>query len=166
MTGSWCRFRNINANCWGLFNDQPYFGGVDGKVYQWDTGYSDNGATINWECRQAFLSMGDPGLNKLWTMVRPIFRYSGTPAIQTTLETDYKLLIPGVPASIPNASESNWDSALWDTAPWSDGQQIIELWGSAAGIGRVCAIHMKGATLGPLSWLATDFTFKQTSGLI
>lgn len=166
VTGSWCRFRNINANNWALYNDKPYFGGTDGTVYQWDQGFQDNGAAINWECRQAFLTMGDPNLNKLWTMLRPIFRYSGTPAILFTLETDYQLLVPGVPATIPASPESGWDTALWDTAPWSDGDQITELWASVGGIGRVCTIHMRGSTMSQLSWLATDFMFKQTTGLI
>lgn len=166
VTGSWCRFLNINANCWALLNDQPFFGGTDGKVYQWDTGYSDNGSAINWECRQAFLTMGDPGLNKLWTLVRPTFRYAGTPAILFTLEVDYALNVPAVPATIPGSPESEWDEALWDTAPWSDGQQIVALWSSTGGIGRVCTIHLKGITRDQLSWLATDFMFKQTTGLI
>jgi len=166
VTGAWCRFININANCWALLNDDPYFGGTDGAVYKWDTGYSDNGSAINWECRQAFVTMGDPGLNKLWTLIRPIFRYAGTPAIKIVLEVDYALDIPQVPPSLPSSPESEWDTALWDTAPWSDGQTISELWSSVGGLGRVCAIHMKGATLAQLSWLATDFTFKQTAGLI
>lgn len=166
VTGSWCRFKNINANDWALFNDKPYFGGVDGNIYQWDQGFSDNGSAVNWECRQAFLTMGDPGTNKLWTMLRPIFRYAGTPAILFTLEVDYQLLVPGIPASIPSTPESDWDTALWDTAPWSDGDQIVELWSGCAGEGRVCAIHMRGSTLAQLSWLATDFIFKQTTSLI
>ena len=166
VTGSWCRFKNINGNCWALLNDEPYFGGTDGKVYKWDTGYSDNGSAITWEARSAFLLMGDPGLNKLWTLVRPIFRYAGTPAITSVLETDYQLSVPGAPATIPSSPESEWDTALWDTAPWSDGQTITALWIAGSGLGRVCAIHMKGATLDALSWIGTDFTYKQTTSII
>jgi hypothetical protein len=165
-TGAWCQFKNINASCWTLFNDNPYFGGAGGKIFRWDDGYSDNGSAIQWESRQAFITMGDPGLNKIWTMVRPIFQYAGTPAIQFTLEVDYQLLSPQSPVTIPGVAESAWDAALWDVAPWSDGQAIVSLWAGVSGIGRVCALHMKGTTLNQISWLATDFTFKQTTGLI
>ena len=40
-TGAWCRFTNIRAHCWGLFNGRLYFGSDNG-VFLFDEGYADN----------------------------------------------------------------------------------------------------------------------------
>ena len=40
-TGAWCSYSSINATCWGLFNEDPYFGKPDGYVYQAEDGFSD-----------------------------------------------------------------------------------------------------------------------------
>lgn len=163
-TGAWSRFIGLNANCWELYNENPYFGGTDGTVYQWDKGYTDNGAAISWESRSAFIHMGVDGQNKRWTLVRPIFRTPGAVSVMMALEVDYQLLIPTATASTP-ASNSEWDTALWDLAPWADPDSVILVWGGATGIGRVAAIHMKGTTSTALSWVGTDMIFDE-GGLI
>lgn len=45
ITGSWCRFTGIAANCWAQFNSVSYFG-ADGVVGKFWTGNSDNGEVI------------------------------------------------------------------------------------------------------------------------
>src|SRR3546814_14887307 len=46
ITRAPARFTGLNALCWALFNDAPYFGGADGTVYKFDTGASVNGTNI------------------------------------------------------------------------------------------------------------------------
>jgi len=165
-TGAWCRFTGLNANCWQLFNNSPYFGGVDGKVYKWDSGSADNGALINWEIRSAFVNMGEDGQNKLWTLVRPIFESNGPVSFNYRIEVDYSISNLTQPSGSSSANDSRWDTALWDTAPWDDSQQIVTVWLGANALGRVCDIHMRGASMNQdIAWIATDFTFYQ-GGLI
>jgi len=161
-TGAWCRFTGLNANCWQLFNNSPYFGGVDGTVYKWDSGSADNGALINWEIRSAFVNMGEDGQNKLWTLVRPIFESNGPVSFNYRIEVDYSISNLTQPSGSSSANDSRWDTALWDTAPWDDSAQIVTVWLGANALGRVCDIHMRGASMNQdIAWIATDFTFYQ-----
>src|SRR5690606_3161286 len=41
LNGAWCQFTGMNANCWELLLDNPYFGGNTGFVYQADVGSTD-----------------------------------------------------------------------------------------------------------------------------
>ena len=59
LTGAWTRFIGWNALCFSLYNENLYFGGSDGKVYQTDYGQTDNGSTIAAEIRTAFNYFGD-----------------------------------------------------------------------------------------------------------
>lgn len=34
VTGAWCRLRDLEANCWAVFNGDLYFGSSDGVVYR------------------------------------------------------------------------------------------------------------------------------------
>lgn len=165
-TGAWCRFLGLTANCWGLFNDNPYFGSSGGIVYRWDSGTSDVGTLISWEVRTAFLTMGEPGQNKFWTLVRPIFESQGSVAFNYAIEVDYEISALQQATGSSSPTTSQWDTAVWDSAPWADQATIQTSWLGAGAIGRVCAIHMKGACMNQdISWEATDFTFSN-AGLI
>ena len=54
ITGAPCRFTENNAICFGLMNDNLYFGGTDGVVYKFDDGKSDGGSNIEADGLQAF----------------------------------------------------------------------------------------------------------------
>ena len=88
ITGAWCRFLNIDAQCWELFNDRLYFGSTDGKVYKWDVGsgdYSgDEDLGINARVQTAFNYFDTRGWKKRFTAIRPI------------INTDGSTVLPGV----------------------------------------------------------------------
>jgi hypothetical protein len=44
ITKSWCNFTGWNANCWEIFENQPYFGGYGYVGHAWDDSYADDGA--------------------------------------------------------------------------------------------------------------------------
>jgi len=77
LTGAWCRFTGLNANCWAVFNDIPYFGGNDGVVRRWDSGPSDSGVAITGTMRTAFNYFGDRNHRKRYTMMRPLMTTNG-----------------------------------------------------------------------------------------
>lgn len=160
-TGAWCQFQGLNANCWALYNEAPFFGSYDGKVYQWDSSNSDNGGNINWQARSAFLDMGISGQNKQWVLVRPIFNVNGNPSVNLDVEVDYNF--SGLSAAAtPSNPDSEWNTAVWNAATWAGVETVKSFWSGGNQIGRVVAIHMRGAAKGQtVEWLATDFTFIQ-----
>jgi hypothetical protein len=141
LTGSWCRFTGLNAVCWGIANDAPYFGTADG-VYLWDTGAADNGNPITADSLSAFNAFGQPGLNKKFSMIRPIVRAPN--AVRPALEmlTDFKLRIPTSVPTVVGAQEAYWDEAFWDSADWVDVDSIRIDWTSVTGIGYFGAPRM------------------------
>src|SRR5689334_21794626 len=89
ITGSWCTFAGMDANCWQLLGDDLYFGGNAGDIYIADTGYTDNGAGILAQLKSAFNYLGARGTNKYVTMLRPVYRANGNPTIQLGVDMDF-----------------------------------------------------------------------------
>ena len=92
ITGAWSRFRNQEANCWGLFGDDLYFGGTDGKVYLSDYGSSDNDVSIAATMLPAYMHLGPKGRLKHVKGCRPIY-FTDVPGVspEITIGVDYEL---------------------------------------------------------------------------
>lgn len=145
ITGAWCRFLSIDAQCWELFNDRLYFGSIDGKVYKWDVGsgdYSgDEDLGITATVQTAFNYFDTRGWKKRFTAIRPI------------INTDGSTILPGVglnvdfgtngfvstPASV-NSPHALWDVAQWDVAQWPDNSNLVANWTTVDGIGQCASI--------------------------
>ena len=144
ITKSWCNFSGWEANCWCLYNDTPYFGS-SGTVCQAWTGYADNGSNINANALQAFNNLGNSN-QKRFTMMQPLFRSNGSPAIYSGLNMDFQVEIPSNPLTFSTPSYGVWDTGLWDTALWGGELSVIQNWQGANGLGRYAGIVMKTAT--------------------
>lgn len=123
LTGAWSQFSGINANTWAVFDDETegdliFFGGNDGTVYQWDYDSSDDGETITAIAQGAFNYLGERGLNKRFTLIRPILTTDGTVTpgvgINVDFQTDGYVSAPTILAG----SGAQWDSAIWDSDIW------------------------------------------------
>ncbi|MBI1425783.1 MAG: hypothetical protein GC149_20345 [Gammaproteobacteria bacterium] len=162
-TRSWCRFRNIPARCWSLFNDNLYFGGPDGVVYRADTGKTDDGAAITCIGQQAWNYFGDRSHNKIFTMVRPVLEADNTPSAFLSLGTDFKDNTSV--QSIVSGSEVNaavWDEAIWDQAVWAGGNVVTQNWSSVSGIGYCASLRCKVAESNArVSWKSSIYAWKQ-----
>ena len=145
ITGAWCQFVGMNANCWEILNDVPYFGGNDGNVYQWDTGsgdYVDAAAetSITATVQTAFNYFESRGHLKRWTMVRPILTTDGSVTPGVGLNIDFGT---GAPISVPSTVTSTgaqWDVALWDVAIWPVNSATVANWTTVEGIGQCASI--------------------------
>ena len=161
QTGAWCKFTNMNASSWALYNGDLYFGGQGGIVYKADTGTDDNGANINWKVKPAFNYFGSKGVNKLFTMCRPHFTSNGSPSFAIDLNVDFSNKIP---TSIPTASPLTgalWDVALWDVDVWSDTTELAD-WLTVTGFGDCASPIIRGGDQGlTLSFSAYDMIFQQ-----
>jgi len=147
LTGAWCQFVGMSANCWEVLNDVPYWGGNDGTVWQWDNGSGDGNNAITATVQTAFNYFGSRGHLKRWTMVRPIITTDGTVTPGVGLNIDFGT---GAPISIPSVSTSGgalWDVALWDQAVWPINSAISANWTTIEGIGQCASIITKVATV-------------------
>jgi hypothetical protein len=73
ITGAWCKFTGITSNTWEVdARDNVYFGGNDGTVYRWDSGWSDNGTAYTCICKTAYSSFGNSPQLKRYTAIQPL----------------------------------------------------------------------------------------------
>ncbi len=151
LTGAWCQFTGLNANCWEVLNDVPYFGSNDGHVYQWDYGSGDyidsTNLPITATVQTAFNYFESRGHLKRWTMVRPILTTDGsvTPGVGLNIDfgTDAPISIP----STATAVSALWDVALWDVAIWPLNSSLVANWTTVEGIGQCASILTKVSTV-------------------
>lgn len=160
ITKSWCNFTGWAANCWELYQDEPYFGANGVVCKAWDT-LADNGANINATGAQAFNYFGTRGKQKRWTLTRPIIQANGLPSIQSGLDIDYEeeAVTPiSVQAYAPNSA---WDTSLWDAGIWGGSLSVYKYWQGINGIGFTASYRIQGASNGiETRWLGTDFVYE------
>jgi hypothetical protein len=163
ITKSWCNFTGWPANCWELFQDNPYFGG-NGVVCRAWNGYADGTSNIAADGKQAFNYFGTPGQLKQWTMMRPIIATNGSPAIGSGINIDFD--DTGVISTLSYAPSTSgvWDTSIWDAAMWSGGNTIQKQWQGIAGVGYCAAPRLQVASQGiDVHWIATDLVMRQGS---
>ena len=160
ISGSWCNYSGWNANCFELFQDNPYFGG-DGFVGKaWDTN-ADNGTNIDAYGLQAFNSFNGAGTLKRFTMSRPILRSDGVPAIYAGIDVDFNLNDLSAPLTTSPSLFGTWDSSLWDEANWGGALQVIQNWQGIHGVGYYGAPIVKVATNNvQVRWVSTDIVIE------
>lgn len=159
---SWCQFDGWEANCWTLFNDDPYFGGNGFIGLAWNTN-SDNGTNIDADALTAFNYFGPRSkpMLKRWMMARPIFRTNGSPSLQINMNVDFDTSDTTSPLSFTPTTYAAWDSAVWDTDVWGGGLNIIKNWQGVNGLGYCAAARLILASSGiEVTWVATDFVME------
>ena len=164
ITKSWCNFTGWEANCWQLFQDSPYFGGNGFVGLAWN-GNADNGSAIAGNALQAFNSFGN-SLQKRFTMMQPVFRSNGSPAVLSSINLDFNTGTNNNPLSFSAVTTALWDSAIWDSAVWGGDLSVIQNWQGASGIGRYAAIQMRLTSSGiDTRWVSTGLVY-ETGGIL
>lgn len=160
ISKSWCNFTGWHANTWVLYGENPYFGG-DGFVGQaWNT-YSDNGTNIDGQATQAFSPFGAPGVLKRFTMIRPIFRSNGVPALNGTVNIDFNISLDVAPLSFSPVEYAVWDVDAWDDGLWGSGLNVLQNWQGVQGIGYYAAPQINLASQGiDTRWVSTDVVYE------
>lgn len=162
QNGSPARFTNQNARCWGIYDNDLYFGGTDGVVYLADTGTDDNGSNIEAEARQAWSDLGVPG-NKQVTAFRGV--WSGTSGFKAgmAIGMDYEN------ATVTQAVTTGGSGTPWGSpwgSPWGATQGIIDEWELGGGVGQVISPQVSIAVQDELPvWYRTDLTVAGASNL-
>jgi hypothetical protein len=160
ITGAPCRFTGINAVCWGMLNDDLYWGATDGTVNKFDDGKNDLGSNIDADGLQAFSYFSSPQQNKVFKQVEPVFESDGNPNAAIDMNVDFQVKAPvGTPQASP-VSSGLWGVAKWGIGLWGSAGQIYQGWRGVRGIGRAGAIRIRISTNSAQpSWIATNYTY-------
>lgn len=149
ITGGWCSFSGMNANCWALLDEHLYFGGNAGVVYKADTGYQDAGGVINWELKTAFSYFGSTGRSKFFKMIRPLILASGVPDIEIGINVDFDNAQPTGTLAAGSSTIGIWGpGSSWGTSVWGGTGLQIQSWNTVGKIGYAGAVRMKGQSNG------------------
>jgi hypothetical protein len=142
LSGAWCQFIGMKANCWELLNEDLYFGGNDGIVYKADTSGNDAGNALNADMLTAYNYYGVRGNQKRWTMCRPQLTTDGQVNPGLALNVDFREDAPLSVPSTPIVAASLWDVALWDQGLWAGDVRTQANWNTVDGIGYCASIRL------------------------
>lgn len=161
--GSWQIFTGMNGCCWGLFNDNLYFGGTNGTVYRADTGSMDLDQAVSGDAQQAWNNFNDP-MRKHVKAIRPIVQSVGSLAYAFGIGFDYGATNVGIAPNSPNVG-SPWNTSPWNTSPWSPEIEIDTRWRIGGGTGTAISFRLRVNSMQPMQWLRTDFRTEQGNAL-
>lgn len=162
LTGAWCEFQNMNAVCWGLFNNDIYFGSTNGVVYKADSTAQDNGGIISFDYQGAFSNFGAKSRKKHLQMIRSLLITNGSPSIVQSMNVDFDNTEPSGTFSPTAPPASTWDSGTWDSAMWG-GDTSYYQWSNVGLIGTWATPRIKGALNG-ITLQFNSFELKLTVG--
>lgn len=138
ITGAWCRFSGMDAECWGHFDNEIYFGGTDGTVYKAETGGTDNGGVITGLCLPAYMHLSARGRLKHVKMVQPIYTTDVVaPGPNVTVAVDYELPVETGSGVTASGGFFTWDVSEWDGPDIWFGYLVNADWSGTGNIGTV-----------------------------
>jgi hypothetical protein len=146
ITGAWCKFTGMGANCWAVFKDNLYFGGNDGFVYQGDTTGLDLLTPIDATGQGAYHYYKMQGRLKQWKLLQPLLTTDSDARPAVGISTDFKDNASlGTPSSSQTAS-ALYDVAIYDTDVYAVESRTVADWTSISGIGQCASIHFRART--------------------
>jgi hypothetical protein len=161
ITGAWCRYTGLNANCWEYINDTLFFGGDDGNTYQAEIGNNDNGAPIFAIAKQAFSYLDDPGSQKRITAVRPVISASSTAKVTFDVNMDFDDRPPSSAPQIAYPQGNPTWSFVWGVA-WGAQAAASHYIQFAGGVGYAVAAKVTATTkIAPISWQASTYSYER-----
>ena len=156
-TQAWCRFLGWNANCFGLYLDNLYFGGAGGVVYQANINNTDSGAMIPLLGVQAWQDLGTKSRKRI-PSIRPLIQVIGRGTYSMGLSYDYVPRSGDVNIDVIGspAVSSPWNESPWNTSPWSSETTVNQAWLVANGSGSAVSITLSALVREPVTWVRTD----------
>lgn len=172
-TGAWCRFTNIRAFCWCVYDDNIYFGSDD-AVYQFDSGYSDDGIEIEGTIQQAYNDFGTPSL-KTVPLLNPRTASSAPYALAIYTNADYRQRDVRYVNTIGYSSGTKWNTKNWAKTGdpigtyWASSQvnKINSQWIMNSSAGVKFSVVFKTKTRGLLvDWYETGIRYEIGTGIV
>lgn len=176
-TGAWTQFNGLNAVCWSLFFDDPYFGGIDGTVYLFSGSSgsggipavpnisSDNGGPISIFAQTAWNYFGDRTRLKRMGLVRPAFQSDQTLALGLAVGVDFNNPNPSVPTTSFSGTGSPWNSSPWGS-PWSPSSTTFLPRIITTGVGNCFSAGVAANLLNTsFDWFSIAYQYEPGSGI-
>lgn len=165
ITNAWCRYKNLPAVCFGLFGDNPYFGGPT-AVYKAEYGNDDNGSAITSDVMPAYSYFAAPGLQKLFTAVRPIITVNSAFSPAISLSVDFaQSSVSSTPSLSSGTNSPPWNTSPWNTSPWAFPIMTTRDWQWLGGIGFAATMRMQSLTRNiSVEWSSTDYAWETSRG--
>lgn len=161
ITKAWCNFTEWDAEDFIVFDKQLYFTTSTKVVKAW-TGFADGSSDVVAYGKSAFSYFGNPGVQKRFTMFRPVLAVNGRLSYLTDIDVDFKdTILVGTATYTPDVG-GLWGTALWGTGLWGSGQQIVQQWTSPAEYpGRCAAGKLKVANDSlTIQWMACEYIYE------
>jgi hypothetical protein len=167
LTMAPCRFKGLDAVCWGMAGNNIYFGKDDGTVWEFngvdangDDIASDGGSAIEGDGLPAFNYFGAPQVEKAFKLIEIIFDSRGDPAPALDMNTDYQIKAPTGLSTESVSTSGHWGVSRWGLGTWGTESQIFRGWRGIYGKGRAgsCRVRVSMTSSRP-SWIVTNYTF-------
>jgi hypothetical protein len=179
ITGSWCRFTGQDANCWGIANDQLYFGGNYGTLYNAAVGFQDqvqsplifinnSGGILQFQnnsmqdinfvvdttanipwSMQTSWQALGGKMNKLFTAVRPEMVTGGGIVFTIEVHVDFAPTRPHMGPLLSPIITGMIWPFTWP-GTWGGATVFTADWRSVGGFGTWSSIHIEGIVSGAL----------------
>lgn len=150
-TGAWCRYTGMVAYCWGLYDNNLYFGGSGGVVYRADSGATDNGFALAWHLQPAYQPVSGVAVRKKAGMMNTNLSANGAFTYHAELLTDFAV---------------SYETSITTSSPVAGVERLISDWNVVSGIGYYFAPHLRGAsTTLSVAILDTKLTY-QPGGIL
>jgi hypothetical protein len=161
QTKKWCRWKGINANCFGLKGDVLQFGGIDGKTYQYGgVGvYDDDGDPVTALACQAFNDFGMVE-NKTYKSARATLTGPEGYVPQIKILTDFDSALPSFTPTAFTSIGPPWDTTPWDENDWGASQAVTRQWRPVTGYGTHASMCLASSVTTQLTWNKTDIQFE------
>ena len=142
LTGAWTRFTGVKACSWVNFNDKAYFGGIDGKIYEFDDGQADGSSAIQASVATAYNYFGDAASIKRFTLLRPFLISTDELQFKLGVDVDFQSRRLTETVTTIGAGGTVWGSP-WGS-PWSPVETPRAEWYCVEGIGRAASVQLRG----------------------
>lgn len=164
-----------NTNAWTLLDAMPmytgfvannefYFGSIDERVLLGFSGFFDNvllgqttGNGIEGIIQPAYSYFGQPGKQKIWSMVRPTFLATDRPSVLVQMLSDYKTYVPSGSPVYGTIDGSLWDTALWDAGVWGGALNVYDDWRAVQAYGYAGSLVLDTVSIGDTFLASIDY---------
>lgn len=143
-TKAWCRFKGQDALCFGLYNNELYFGTAAGAVLKADSGTTDNGASISCFVQQAWNSFRR--ISNRVAALQMQFKHQSLPFVYSAgLAYDFGDPTTTISRAVtPAASQTwiDWEAATTWALMWGSEGGSSNSKASASGMGRYVSLGL------------------------
>ena len=172
-TGAWCRFTDIRAHCWGLYNQRLYFGADEG-IFLFDEGYSDNGIEISGHVEQAYNDLGCNSVKKI-QLLNPRTKSSTGYSLVIYTNMDMENRKVDYLENFTASGQHKWDETKWSSSKdpfgikWgaAESTSIRSQWIANSSTGYKASVVFKTKTKGNLiEWYETGIRYEVGNGVL